>query len=61
MRAKKPLNIISNAEWAKEIRARVADLNELMAEATARDAIIQLAALTSNYDNVLRVTVSERI
>ncbi len=31
---------LDNHEWAKEVRARVADLNELLDEAVGRDVIV---------------------
>ena len=31
---------MQNEEWAKEVRARVADLNELLDEAVGRDVIV---------------------
>lgn len=30
----------NNEEWAKEVRARVADLNELLDQAASRDVIV---------------------
>lgn len=33
---------LSNSEWAKEIRARVEDLNDLLREAPERDVVIEI-------------------
>lgn len=63
---------LSNHEWAKEVRARVADLNELLDEAVSRDVIVTgTIAMTGccyvGGDNHLKpmptvmMTLSERI
>ena len=58
----------SNAEWAKEMRARVADLNEQLREAEGRNIIVALDARQSYgipNSNVgipeINITIAERI
>ena len=33
---------LNNTEYAKELRARIADLNELLAEAPSRDVVVHM-------------------
>jgi len=63
---------LTNHEWAKEVRARLSDLNELLQEAASRDIIVtgnvaMFAGLYCGGENHLKplptvdLTLSERI
>lgn len=54
---------VTNAEYAKDLRARIDDLNELLEQAPQRDVLVHMKQWTVVSSNApsLELTLSERL